>query len=50
MDSKMKSPCKTALIYIYVLYLNWKQSKVSDQMQELISEVKKIRKQLPKKK
>ncbi|MBN1175353.1 hypothetical protein JXA48_01795 [Candidatus Woesearchaeota archaeon] len=33
---------------IYVLYLNWKQSKVNDQMAELISEVKAIRKELNK--
>jgi len=31
---------------LYVLYLNWKQSKVNDQMSELISEVKLIRKEL----
>ena len=33
---------------IYVLYLNWKQSKVRDQMIELIEEVKKIRKFIEK--
>lgn len=33
---------------VYVLYLNWKQSKVNDQMTELLSEVKAIRKQLDK--
>lgn len=31
---------------VYVLYLNWKQSKVNDQMAELINEVKLIRKEL----
>lgn len=29
---------------IYVLYLNWKQSKVNNQMKELIAEVKAIHK------
>lgn len=33
---------------IYVLYLNWKQSKVRDDMIELIEEVKKIRKLIEK--
>jgi membrane protein insertase Oxa1/YidC/SpoIIIJ len=33
---------------IYVLFLNYKQSKVNNQMTELISEVKKINKQLKK--
>lgn len=33
-----------ALIFqVYMLYLNWKQSKVKDTTTELITEVKKIR-------
>ena len=36
-----------ALIFqIYMLYLNWKQSKVNNQMGDLLAEVKKIRKEL----
>jgi len=40
---------------IYILYLNWKQSKVKDQMGDLLIEVREIKKQLqslnkPKKK
>lgn len=35
---------------IYVLYLNWKQAKVNNQMEELVSEVKEIRKLLETKK
>ena len=35
---------------VYVLYLNWKQSKVNDQMAEMLKEVKAIRKAMPKKK
>jgi cell division protein FtsL len=31
---------------VYVLYLNYKQSKVNDQMTELIAEVKAIRTEL----
>jgi hypothetical protein len=31
---------------IYVLYLNYKQSKVNDQMTELIAEVKLIRQEI----
>lgn len=34
---------------IYMMYLNWKQSKVNNQMAELLSEVKNIRKLLDKK-
>lgn len=33
---------------VYVLYLNWKQSKVNDQMSELILEVKAIKSELSK--
>lgn len=35
---------------VYVLYLNWKQSKVKDQMIELIKEVKEIKEILRKNK
>ncbi|MCF7872474.1 hypothetical protein K9L97_05570 [Candidatus Woesearchaeota archaeon] len=35
---------------IYVLYLNWKQSKVNDQMTQLLEEVKIIRKEIQNKK
>ncbi len=35
---------------IYVLYLNWKQSKVNDQMKDMLSEVSKIREILENKK
>ncbi len=36
-----------ALIFqLYMLYLNWKQSRVNNQMGDLIAEVKKIRKEL----
>ena len=31
---------------IYVLYFNWKQSKVNNQMVELIAEVKAIREEI----
>jgi hypothetical protein len=31
---------------IYALWLNWKQSKVRDQMDELLSEVRKIRRKI----
>ncbi len=33
---------------IYMAYLNWKQSKVNNQMQELIDEVKEIKEILKK--
>ena len=35
---------------VYMMYLNWKQSKVNNQMQELIDEVKEIKGMLKKKK
>ena len=35
---------------LYMLYLNYKQSKVNNQMGELLEEVKKIRKELQKEK
>jgi len=38
------------LFQIYMLYLNWKQSKVKDTTTELVGEVRKIRKLLEKKK
>ncbi len=34
---------------LYMMYLNWKQSKVQNQMAELIKEVKDIKKLLKKK-
>ena len=34
---------------VYMMYLNWKQSRVNNQMDELIKEVKGIRKMLRKK-
>lgn len=33
---------------LYMLYLNWKQSRVNNQMGELLEEVKGIRKELAK--
>ncbi len=38
------------IIQAYVIYLNWKQSRVNDQMAELISVNKEIRDLLKKKK
>jgi len=35
---------------IFMMYLNWKQSRVNNQMQELINEVKEIKALLEKKK
>jgi len=35
---------------LYMLYLNWKQSKVNNQMGDLLNEVKEIRNLLEKKK
>ena len=35
---------------VYMLYLNWKQSKVEGKMGELIEEVKKISKMMERKK
>ncbi|MBN2421824.1 hypothetical protein JXB41_01240 [Candidatus Woesearchaeota archaeon] len=34
---------------VFMMYLNWKQSRVNNQMQELIEEVKEIKKLLNKK-
>ena len=40
-----------ALVFqLYMLYLNWKQSRVNNQMGELLAEVKAIRKEITKKK
>ena len=33
---------------VYMMFLNWKQSKVNNEMQELIREVKEIRKEIKK--
>lgn len=33
-------------IQVYSIWLNWKQSKVRDQMSELLEEVRKIREKL----
>ncbi|MBI2133464.1 hypothetical protein HYU11_02165 [Candidatus Woesearchaeota archaeon] len=38
------------IIQLYVIYLNWKQSKVKDQMSELISVTKEVRDLLRKRK
>ena len=35
---------------MYMMYLNWKQSKVNDKMEDLISEVKEIKKLIKSKK
>lgn len=36
------------LFQLYMLYLNYKQSRVNDQMGELVNEVKQIRKEVQK--
>ncbi|MBT3720271.1 hypothetical protein HN789_04770 [archaeon] len=33
---------------IFMMYLNWKQSRVNNQMDELINEVKEIKKEIKK--